>query len=408
MSTDEYIVPPTRGANIARQIFESYVKNEEPERAHLGGSAIGADCARSVWLGWRWAVERIYGKRHPDDPVREKGRMLRLFKRGHREEPVFIGDLRAIGLDIHEFNPRTGKQWRYKDLAGHFGSSLDGKVYGLQSIPKAQAALLECKTYALQYFNELITADTVKVGMPKHYAQMQVYMHLAGLRWALYIAVCKDNDDLYTEIVEYDQTHAERMMMRAQNIVGSPEPPERISQDPTNWKCKMCDKWRQCQGKEMPLVNCRTCAFATPVTDRGDNGIWRCEKWGADIPLDAQRQGCPSHVFIPALIENHYEHVGGEEGQYTELRHRNTGVVVRNGTPSAGVLASTELRVVDPEQLDRGVYDVRQMFNARFVEHGDQGVAVTAEDFDEMERVKNYWDTPKKERMQATAARPWK
>jgi len=60
----------------------------EGPRKHLGMSEIGNDCSRQLWYKFRW----MYSETH-------SGRMLRLFKRGHREEDRYIEILK--GIDRH-------------------------------------------------------------------------------------------------------------------------------------------------------------------------------------------------------------------------------------------------------------------------------------------------------------------
>jgi hypothetical protein len=49
----------------------------------------------------------------------------------------------------------------------------------------------------------------VKVSKPMHWAQMQVYMLGTKIERALYVAVCKDDDRIYTERVKYDRSRQE-------------------------------------------------------------------------------------------------------------------------------------------------------------------------------------------------------
>lgn len=45
-------------------------------------------------------------------------------------------------------------------------------------------------------------------------------------------------------------------------------------------------------------TNCRTCAHSTALA----NSTFQCERWGSEIPKDAQYDGCPSHVLHPDLV----------------------------------------------------------------------------------------------------------
>ena len=68
----------------------------------------------------------------------------------------------------------------------------------------------------------------VAQAQPEHLAQMQVYMHLAEVERAAYLAVCKDSDELYLERVKNDRPMAERLIERAGRII-SPRTRRRAS-----------------------------------------------------------------------------------------------------------------------------------------------------------------------------------
>jgi hypothetical protein len=65
-------------------------------------------------------------------------------------------------------------------------------------------------------------------------------MHGTDLKRALYIAVCKDDDRIYTERLEYDRDHAEKAIAKGQRLALTDRLPPPISTDPTWFECKMC------------------------------------------------------------------------------------------------------------------------------------------------------------------------
>ena len=154
------------GAEISDQIFEGLAKNQDrSNRAHLGCSIIGRTCERQIWYSWRWALIPNFD-----------GRILRLFRRGHEEEPNVEKDLRLIGLTVYTEDNRTGKQFGVKTLGNHLRGSLDGIIKGFKGDPK-EWHVLEIKTSGSKPFTKLIK-DLVKKAKPEHYAQMQLYMRL--------------------------------------------------------------------------------------------------------------------------------------------------------------------------------------------------------------------------------------
>jgi hypothetical protein len=274
----------------AALIYRAYEADaNDGNRPHLGASLIGHACERNLWLTFRWAKK-------PKWP----GRMLRLFETGQLEEPRIVANLRRIGVQVHETAP-DGKQWRVSAIGGHFGGSMDAAAVGLPEAPKTWH-VLEFKTHNDKSFRELV-AKGVEDAKPMHYAQMQTYMGLTGMERALYFAVCKNDDTIYTERVEFDQVAFAKIMERAERVITAAEPPLRCSNDPSWYTCKMCDYHSLCHGEEAPDVSCRTCAHSTPLTDSED-GKWTCNQFG-EIGLLAQREShqCSAHRYIPIMLE---------------------------------------------------------------------------------------------------------
>ena len=252
------------------------------------GSSIGHSCERHLWYRFRWA----YG------PEAFDGRKLRLFHTGHAEELRMIGWLRMAGVEVQAVDPHSGEQWEVVDLDGHFKGHLDGKVLGLVEAPKTPH-LLECKTHNAKSFAQLKAAG-VAVAKPEHVAQMQVYMHLANLTRAFYLAKHKDTDELYSERIDYDAAHALSLIGKAQRIRDASSPPARVSDDPGYFLCKAfgCVSYDICHGDGFALRNCRTCLHSTPVA----GGAWHCSRHDQQLTIDDQKAGCPHHLYLPGLV----------------------------------------------------------------------------------------------------------
>lgn len=278
------------GNELAGLIHQALADGQDRDnRNHLGGSVIGRSCEREVWLSWRWA-------RRPDFP----GRIIRLFRRGQDEEEKVVADLRAIGLEVHDTDPKTGRQFRVEHMAGHFGGSLDGAVKGVPG-HEATWMVLEIKTSASKPFAKLVKQGVEKA-KPEHFAQMQTYMRLTGMKMALYLAVQKDDDELYTELVPFDKGKADAMLQRAENLIKATEPPARIADSPAWYECKWCDHRDTCHGEEAPLVNCRTCVHATPDLSGDHHCRWVCGKHNRPLTRQDQEAGCEDHLYIPGLL----------------------------------------------------------------------------------------------------------
>lgn len=321
--------------STVKRIYEAWEKKKEHDdqpwsdngwREHLGGSLIGRECSRQIWLSWRWAL-----------PVSFPGRILRLFDTGHREEPRLVADLRATGATVFDHNPVTGGQFRVSAHGGHLGGSLDSLLLGIVEAPKSWH-VGEFKTCNEKTYKQLTHDDPSKAGVrnakPEHFGQMQTYVglwnekvddirkrleggvELVGLeelvclkigkiKRMLYLARCKNDDRIYSERVHFDRAIFEELKSKARRILETDEAPDRISEDPSFWKCKWCDFQAVCQpnapSAKIPSKNCRTCAFSSPVLE-GKGARWRCSR--LDIPLSPESQfaACDDHLYHPEIM----------------------------------------------------------------------------------------------------------
>lgn len=287
---------PNTNTTLAK-INEALVNNQESSfREHLGASIIGRDCDRQLFYSFRWVKE-----------IKHAGRILRLFERGHLEEERFLKWLRMIGVEALSIDPDTGEQFRFNAVGGHFGGSCDGLGMYIPEAPKTPH-ILEFKTSGEKAFKDL-KAKGVEESKPEHYAQVQVYMKLKGFTRTLYMAINKNTDELYVERIRYNASFAELMIEKAERIIKSEQPPERMPGAHKDfYKCNWCDFKSICYGNELPEVNCRTCASATCDTE---NGGWLCELHDSKIPVDVQKTGCDQHLYYPAYLEHFSEPVGG-------------------------------------------------------------------------------------------------
>lgn len=260
--------------NIDAYCMERYGKTNT-NRKHLGASEIGEECARRLWYSFRWTKLK----------EQFSGRMLRLFQRGHLEEKRINEYLDAIGFErkavthIEIGNP-------------HFGGTPDGAV-GV--IPKyfPYPVILEFKTWNTKGFVELVKVG-VKAHAPKHYAQMCIYAKAYEINHALYIAVNKNDDDLHIELLELDMQFADDMLRKAEHVIESLTPPARISEQATYYKCRFCYFNDVCHQNADPIVNCRSCKFASPDS----NGTWYCNFHLDTIPDEWIAKGCGHWVKV--------------------------------------------------------------------------------------------------------------
>lgn len=285
---------------------DAYRDDEEDFRSHLGASVIGQPCERAMWYRWRWAHKKAPTGKSGEDPTSGHARMIRLWNRGHLEEVRFTSMLRIIGVQVHD-KDEHGNQYRISDFGGHLGGACDGILVGVPDLPAGTPCLGEYKTHSEKSFLKLVE-EGVRVSKPEHFAQMQTYMRRLGLRYALYMAVNKNTDELWAEIIEYVEPVAFAFSQRAARVIFAMEAPDRIrNASPGFYICKFCDYADVCFQTKKPQVNCRTCEHSLPLQD----GTWACTEpkavhdamlQGREDPIvldkPAQLAGCAQHRYI--------------------------------------------------------------------------------------------------------------
>jgi CRISPR/Cas system-associated exonuclease Cas4 (RecB family) len=354
-------IPPEVTDPVASAIFAAWKRRGDAQtpRTYIGASVIGKPCARALWLDFRWCGRPEFS-----------GRMYRLFDRGQREEAAFVADLQAIGMTVYEVDPATGQQFSFSDLGGHLGGHCDGIATGLPQAPKSPA-ILEFKTHSSKSFAAL-KKDGVQKAKPEHWAQCQLYQHWTieqwgehGCRQALYVAVNKDTDDIYTERIKYDKDAAEALIAKAKAIITSGDtPPEKIG-GPDWYECKWCHYYELCHGTKVPAPNCRNCAYASAKLD--GNKRWTCDKHGCDLGAEQQAKGCHEHRFIPALLGNFATPHDFKDGKVIYMMKDGSGQF-SNGDLGSDEIAALQDKASLPNLLaDPSIKALREQFGGRIV-----------------------------------------
>jgi hypothetical protein len=238
---------------------------DDGPRTHLGASIIAAECDRHIWYSWRWFKHKIFS-----------GTMQRLFQDGHWYEERFIEMLRGIGCTVTQVDD-DGGQIRIYDVQGHFGGSTDGSTFLPPSYNLPVNFLLEFKTANDKWFTKF---HDVAESKPQHWGQMCVYGYKRGIKYGIYFIVNKNDSDLKIEVVELDWAYAKQLIDKGEWIIYSPVPPAKLSDNPSDWRCKMCDHHSVCHMGVEPDVNCRTCRHSSAI----DNKQWKCNRWNILIP----------------------------------------------------------------------------------------------------------------------------
>lgn len=294
-------------------------ENSIPHRPYMGMSAIGAECDRQLWYGFRWA-----------SPKRFDAATIKRFQDGHETEAVAIARLKAVDvLEVHDIHPETNQQFGFADLEGHFRGHMDGVILGLLQAPKTWH-VLEIKAVSDAKFRELEKAIE-KVGEKlalrawnaTYYAQAVLYMDYADLD-RHYTVVCTPGARRWMSVrTNADPKEAKRLRARAQAIIAAQSAPTKISESPGWYICRWCDHSAVCHEGALAENNCRTCLHATPAP----GGEWHCARWDKGLAVSEQRAGCPAHLYLPSLIQGEQIDAGDD---WVEYRLKD-GAVWRDG-----------------------------------------------------------------------------
>lgn len=265
---------------------------DESERNYLGASEIGTPCQRYLWLKFHKYVE----------PEKFSARMIRLFHRGQREEPWLEHYLNQIGFEIVE-TCTSQKRWvvRFASGAADGIAEKDGKRY-----------VLEYKTHGDSSFKTLKHGQ-LESTHEKHYAQIQINGDEFDCGFGLYLAVNKNTDELFCDIIPIDKAKADALREKAEYVTMSDKPPERIASKPTAFACKFCHAKDVCWGFAMARVNCRNCTSATKHPEFGSFGCDKIQKEGTAEQRTANSQlpesgSCESHSHNPFFVQDVYGH----------------------------------------------------------------------------------------------------
>lgn len=273
-------------------IYKAYAetRNNGYEGLGISISNLGDECERALWYAFRWAAEQEV----------ITGLKAITFETGEIEEQRLLDALRMIGAEVVDVDER-GKQFRVTAGNGHIRGKTDGKVLGLPEAP-ATWHVVECKSMGDKYFKEVVKKK-VRDGYFAHYVQLLIYCYLTGHDRGLYICRNKNTGEVYAERIVVDVEEAARIIARAERIIHNPEPPTKLHEDPTAktaFKCGFCRFKSVCHEKKFARVHCRTCVHSTP--EKHGEAEWSCARWAKPLSMEEQRQGCPAHLFIPALV----------------------------------------------------------------------------------------------------------
>ena len=246
-------------AQIKEQIDEySAHKYPSEHREHLGASVMGESCSRKLFYIFRWCKLEKFS-----------GRMVRLFQVGHDFEPRAIEYLKACGYAL------SIGQDKIEGCNGHYGGSIDAIAH-----KDNINFICEFKTNGTGAGFTDVETKGLEKAKPKHWAQMCQYGYKYKIKYGIYLIENKNDSDITVQVVELDWELGHHLENKAFDIIEAKSPPHKISQQPSYYECKWCDKNDICHYGAAVEINCRSCKNASPV----ERGEWFCSKYSTIIP----------------------------------------------------------------------------------------------------------------------------
>jgi len=216
-------------------------RSGQVQRDYLGASRLGVNCERALQYEFTHA---------PVDPGRGfPGRILRVFEVGHVLEDLVVRWLRLSGFELYN-QKANGSQFGFSVLDGRLKGHVDGIITAAPpELGLTFPMLFECKTMADKYWKACVKSG-VAVAKPIYAAQISIYQaYMEGtvegisVNPALLIAINKDTQDIYAELVPFDAALAQRMSDRGVKVITATEAGELLPRaylDPTHFDCKFC------------------------------------------------------------------------------------------------------------------------------------------------------------------------
>jgi hypothetical protein len=217
---------------LVNELIERADPPSENHRQYLGASAIGSACLRKVQ--YDWLVDPIF-------PVRTKT----IFQRGHFFEELTRQHLIAAGF---KFGPT--ERLKFETASGLFRGHADGIIIDGPQLPTlCFPTLWEHKCLKDKGW-KAVERDGL-VGLYEPYAgQLAVYQaYLNITNPALFSVTNADTCERLHFSVPFNSQLAQAMSDRAVAVIKATKAGEllsRITEDPNDWRCRMCGHRERC------------------------------------------------------------------------------------------------------------------------------------------------------------------
>lgn len=218
------------------QLINELIEQAEPAgqnfRQYLGASAIGAECLRKIQFDWMC---------DPMFPARIKD----IFARGHFFEEVTRQHLIAAGF---KFAPKERLEFKAAD--GLFRGHADGILEAGPQLPALRyPALWEHKALKAKGW-KAIERDGLAGLYASYAAQVAIYQaYLDVTNPALFSIVNADTCERLHFLIPFDAELAQSTSDRAVTVIEATRAGEllpRITENPADWRCKICSHRERC------------------------------------------------------------------------------------------------------------------------------------------------------------------
>ena len=214
------------------ELIERSAPPERNVRQYLGASSVGSECLRRVQYDW------LVDPQHPT-------RMRDIFARGHFFEEMSRQHLRRCGFRF------ALNEDRFVAADGLLRGHADGVLIGGPVLPSiGYPALWEHKCLGAKGWRS-IERDGVEKAYPQYAAQIWIYQAYLGVAEhpALFTATNADTCERLHLLVLFNAARAQAWSDRAVAVIEATRAGEllpRITDDPTDWRCKLCGHRERC------------------------------------------------------------------------------------------------------------------------------------------------------------------
>lgn len=289
---------------------------------HVGASWAGTTCTRELWLRYR----NVFRVQEAPPQIAPCG--VDIFTIGKEAEAGIVAMMRGQGHTIFTtpaeareggFDPARwsadpeGVPDEQIHILNPEHPYISGFLDGVILDPAGRPGDLEIKTMASHKFYRC-KDQGICAEYPQYRMQIQIYMHLTGMRWGMFVYAARGEDGrvdpsiewfVNRERVEYDPTFASAAVGRIENTVTSHHLPSAASICPEYCRyypicnhttkeavfplptCRTCSRWWDCSRATLVMGAQTVCGFYSPISDILPAKIRK--SFFADEPRDSTR-----------------------------------------------------------------------------------------------------------------------